>query len=87
MVAHCPWLSLLALVPGQVLGCDAVVLKHVPPSHDRKRDAMNEDQAIASPAPDAIAGDPEPQDDSPPALIESELLVEDVSIDGMCGVY
>jgi mycofactocin precursor len=26
-------------------------------------------------------------DDAPDELVESELLVEDVSIDGMCGVY
>ena len=24
---------------------------------------------------------------APPPLVEAELLVEDVSIDGMCGVY
>lgn len=29
----------------------------------------------------------EPDVDSSPELIEEELLVEDVSIDGMCGVY
>lgn len=27
------------------------------------------------------------EDDSEDALVEAELLVEDVSIDGMCGVY
>ncbi len=27
------------------------------------------------------------QTGSPDALVEQELLVEDVSIDGMCGVY
>jgi mycofactocin precursor len=32
---------------------------------------------------------PAPADDAPPPveLVEAELLVEDVSIDGMCGVY
>lgn len=34
-------------------------------------------------------GTPETTDDTAEAdtLVESELLVEDVSIDGMCGVY
>jgi mycofactocin precursor len=31
------------------------------------------------------APEPEPVEDD--ALVEGELLVEDVSIDGMCGVY
>jgi mycofactocin precursor len=34
------------------------------------------------PASDAIA--PQPAE---PVLVEADLLVEDVSIDGMCGVY
>jgi mycofactocin precursor len=49
-------------------------------------------------APDNAGPTPPPQDtgrsDGPPAaeaadraLVEADLLVEDVSIDGMCGVY
>ena len=35
-----------------------------------------------------ISPDPSsPTDESEDALVESDLLVEDVSIDGMCGVY
>ncbi|MFP5255037.1 MAG: mycofactocin precursor MftA [Acidimicrobiia bacterium] len=34
----------------------------------------------------APATEPEPAADSE-ALVEADLLVEDVSIDGMCGVY
>jgi mycofactocin precursor len=30
---------------------------------------------------------PTPRDRAEDELVESELLVEDVSIDGMCGVY
>jgi mycofactocin precursor len=30
---------------------------------------------------------PEPEPVETDALVEDELLVEDVSIDGMCGVY
>jgi mycofactocin precursor len=30
---------------------------------------------------------PTPHDGSDQTLVEAELLVEDVSIDGMCGVY
>jgi mycofactocin precursor len=28
-----------------------------------------------------------PAEETPEALVESDLVVEDVSIDGMCGVY
>jgi mycofactocin precursor len=35
---------------------------------------------VAATEPDPVAGDQE-------QLIEADLLVEDVSIDGMCGVY
>ena len=30
---------------------------------------------------------PAPADDADAALVEEELLVEEISIDGMCGVY
>jgi mycofactocin precursor len=30
---------------------------------------------------------PDAPEDAEPALVEADLLVEDVSIDGMCGVY
>ena len=33
------------------------------------------------------AGEDQPAAATDEAMIESELLVEDVSIDGMCGVY
>lgn len=37
---------------------------------------------------DPNAGPEAPETEAPNAeLVESELLVEDVSIDGMCGVY
>lgn len=39
---------------------------------------------------DTAAADVEEQDPQPaaePELVEADLLVEDVSIDGMCGVY
>jgi mycofactocin precursor len=45
--------------------------------------AANADQATVTPAQASPAG-AEPGDD---ALIAQELLVEEVSIDGMCGVY
>ena len=41
---------------------------------------MPETELIDAPGEDEAA--PEPDD-----LVEDELLVEDVSIDGMCGVY
>ncbi len=43
----------------------------------------NEESTTAGPAEEA------PTTAGPPAeaLVESDLLVEDVSIDGMCGVY
>jgi mycofactocin precursor len=37
--------------------------------------------------PPAATGSTEPTPESEPRLIEEDLLVEDVSIDGMCGVY
>jgi mycofactocin precursor len=44
-----------------------------------------------APAPEAAstADSNEPQTSAPSsdAMVEQELLVEDVSIDGMCGVY
>jgi mycofactocin precursor len=51
--------------------------------------------AVTDPVPEAATAAVEPVDDrrKPPAgaageeLVESDLLVEDVSIDGMCGVY
>ena len=44
---------------------------------------------IESPAPVATEPLEEPAPEVAPeaALVESDLLVEDVSIDGMCGVY
>jgi mycofactocin precursor len=39
-------------------------------------------------APTSVADDPTPGDaEESPTLVEEDLLVEDVSIDGMCGVY
>jgi mycofactocin precursor len=38
-------------------------------------------------APDTPAPAGSAQAGPPPPLVEDELLVEDVSIDGMCGVY
>jgi len=45
------------------------------------------DTTEAGPAdPETSDTDP-PDDGSAEALIEDELLVEEISIDGMCGVY
>lgn len=42
----------------------------------------------ATPAPGTAPAAPaEPVEPAPDALVEDDLLVEDVSIDGMCGVY
>jgi mycofactocin precursor len=38
---------------------------------------------VAEEVPPPDTGEPPPE----AALVEAELLVEDVSIDGMCGVY
>jgi mycofactocin precursor len=38
--------------------------------------------------PDTEVIEPATEEEAPPEdLVEDELLVEDVSIDGMCGVY
>jgi mycofactocin precursor len=34
-----------------------------------------------------VAPESEADEDSDAALVEDDLLIEDVSIDGMCGVY
>lgn len=44
--------------------------------------------AAPSTAPVPVAADPAEQGTAPTGeLVEEELLVEEVSIDGMCGVY
>ncbi len=47
--------------------------------------------AVATPdapaEPAAAHVQPAAQPDDQPAVLEQDLLVEDVSIDGMCGVY
>ena len=40
-----------------------------------------------SPKPTPVAGTEQTAPPAPDTLVESDLLVEDVSIDGMCGVY
>lgn len=46
------------------------------------------DPVIEHPDPSTPTMDPVVDDGGPePALVEADLLVEDVSIDGMCGVY
>jgi mycofactocin precursor len=44
-------------------------------------EAITEATDVAEPA------EPQVQPPAPEALVEDDLLVEDVSIDGMCGVY
>jgi mycofactocin precursor len=41
----------------------------------------------ASPATDEVAEAAEPTEEHGPELVLEDLIVEDVSIDGMCGVY
>jgi mycofactocin precursor len=36
---------------------------------------------------DATSSEQQPEDRRPRDLVEADLLVKDVSIDGMCGVY
>jgi mycofactocin precursor len=36
---------------------------------------------------ESVVPTPRPESDGDVVLVEEELLVEDVSIDGMCGVY
>jgi mycofactocin precursor len=44
---------------------------------------MRSDTTAADAAPTGVAGTETAED----ALVEEDLLVEEVSIDGMCGVY
>ena len=45
---------------------------------------MIDNTELLAPVEDDIVATPTAESD---ALVEDELLVEDVSIDGMCGVY
>ncbi len=64
-------------------------MSHADTARDRAEAAPERAEATASP------GEPDPRPADPPApgaaagpvLVEADLLVEDVSIDGMCGVY
>ena len=42
---------------------------------------------MPDPTPSEVPPAPEPEPVEDRELVEAELLVEDVSIDGMCGVY
>jgi mycofactocin precursor len=44
-------------------------------------------EATIAPAEVVPSPETEPVPPAPETLVEDELLVEDVSIDGMCGVY
>jgi len=44
-------------------------------------------ETTAPPRDAARPADPPATEDAATALVEADLLVEDVSIDGMCGVY
>jgi len=44
-------------------------------------------ETTAPPRDAALPADPPAAGDAAAALVEADLLVEDVSIDGMCGVY
>ena len=46
---------------------------------------MEHDTIVAAPAADAALA--EPAAEIADQLIEDELLIEEISIDGMCGVY
>jgi mycofactocin precursor len=41
----------------------------------------------AAPATDEVTAPTEPIEERPEELVLEDLIVEDVSIDGMCGVY
>ena len=45
---------------------------------------MNAPEATAAPVAATLTDDPAGE---PAELVEEELLVEEISIDGMCGVY
>ncbi len=48
-------------------------------------DVMEHDTTVADPAADAAPAAPVAEIEA--QLIDDELLVEEISIDGMCGVY
>lgn len=46
-----------------------------------------EHDTIAAPDTTSIVGSTTPVADQATVLVDDELLVEEISIDGMCGVY
>jgi len=60
------------------------IMSHEAPSDLQDRSTHEPEAVVADPASDAGDSDLPAADD---ALVEEELLVEEVSIDGMCGVY
>jgi len=55
---------------------------------DSVRDPAPDGAETTAPPRDAARpADTPPAEDTATALVEADLLVEDVSIDGMCGVY
>jgi mycofactocin precursor len=54
-------------------------------SESRPVPAQQDGESRPTPAA-SVVGQPRPLS-SEPELVEADLLVEDVSIDGMCGVY
>jgi mycofactocin precursor len=49
--------------------------------------AETTDQAAETTAATEVTAEPAPPQPQKPETVVAELLVEDVSIDGMCGVY
>jgi len=56
--------------------------ERVAPAFDQEESPMSQPRPDAAPPASEGAGAPAPE-----TLLEEDLLVEDVSIDGMCGVY
>ncbi|MEZ5383432.1 MAG: mycofactocin precursor MftA [Microthrixaceae bacterium] len=44
-------------------------------------------ETLTDQSPEAVVASPADPDAAVEALVDDELLVEEVSIDGMCGVY
>ena len=52
----------------------------------RNMTVMPHDDVTRNDTPDLVGASPEPGEDEA-ELVEEEILVEEISIDGMCGVY
>ena len=66
------------------MALSAYMMPQLPYERSGEEHVMRDPNAIVEASDETLAEPEAPETDAP---VEAELLVEDVSIDGMCGVY